>query len=132
MTQGRDAKLVLDTSAITAWLRGSVAVGETLAEVNDEGGAVIIPLWCLVEAGHDTAMIERERLDLLIAHPATLLITDDADDWDALVALRSLTGRPDCASAAMLALDLGVDVMTADARWYKGVADGRIVLQIEE
>jgi hypothetical protein len=132
VTQGRDAKLVLDTSAITAWVRGSVAVGETLAEVNDENGAVVIPLWCLIEAGHNTAMIERERLELLLAHPATFLITDDAQDWAALVALRTLTGRPDCAAAAMLALDLGVDVMTADPRWYKGVADGRIVLRIEE
>jgi hypothetical protein len=132
VTEGRDAKLVLDTSAITAWVRGSVAVGETLAEVNDENGAVIIPLWCLIEAGHNTAMIERERVELLLAHPATFLITDDAQDWEALVALRALTGRPDCASAAMLALDLGVDVMTGDPQSYKGVADGRIVLRIEE
>ncbi|GAA4606738.1 hypothetical protein BJY16_005980 [Actinoplanes octamycinicus] len=132
MTQGRDAKLVLDTSAITAWVRGSMAVGETLAEINDEGGAVVIPLPCLVEAGYQTAMIERERLDLLLAHPATFLVEDDAEDWEALVALRALTGRADCASAAMLALDLGVDVMTGDPSAYKGVADGRIVLHIED
>ncbi|GAA2692450.1 MULTISPECIES: hypothetical protein [Actinoplanes] len=132
MTEGRDAKLVLDTSAITAWARGSVAVGETLAEINDEGGAVIIPLWCLIEAGHHTAMIDRDRLELLLAHPATFLISDDAEDWESLVALRALVGRADCASAAMLALDLGVDVMTRDPKWYSGVAGGRIVLAIEE
>ncbi|AEV84972.1 hypothetical protein ACWT_3948 [Actinoplanes sp. SE50] len=132
MTGGRDAKLVLDTSAIAAWVRGSVAVGETLAEVNDEDGAVVIPLSCLVEAGYHTAVLGRERLELLLAHPATSLITDDAEDWDALVALRALTGRADCASAAMLALDLGVDVMTSDPSWYKGVADGRIVLHVED
>jgi hypothetical protein len=132
VTQGRDAKLILDTSAVTAWVRGSMAVGETLAEINDEGGAAIIPLACLVEAGYNTAMIDRERLDLLLAHPSTLLLTDDVGDWEALVALRALTGRADCASAAMLALDLGVDVMTRDAGWYKGVADGRIVLEIRD
>jgi hypothetical protein len=132
VTRGHDARLVLDTSAITAWVRGSVAVGETLAEINDEGGAVVIPLWCLIEAGHNTAMIDRDRLDLLLAHPATFLVTDDVQDWESLVALRALIGRADCASAAMLALDLGVDVMTADPKWYGTVADGRIVLEIKE
>ncbi|MEV6349630.1 hypothetical protein [Actinoplanes sp. NPDC051851] len=127
-----EAKLVLDTTAVVAWVRGSIAVGETLAEIDDEGGYVAIPLWCLIEAGHSTAMLDRERLDLLLAHPATALITDDAADWETLVALRTLIGRADCAAAAMIALDLGVDVMTRDASWYRSVAGGAIVLEIED
>ena len=46
----RPARLVLDTSAIAAWTRGSVSVGELLAEIDLEQGAVIVPMPCLVEA----------------------------------------------------------------------------------
>ncbi|WP_285472190.1 hypothetical protein [Actinoplanes sp. NBRC 101535] len=123
---------MLDTSAIAAWVRGSLSVGELLAEVDEEGGAVLVPLWCLVEAGHHTATVDRERLELLLAHPATFLITDDAADWELLIPLRALTGRADCTSAAMLALDAGVDVMTRDARWYERVAGGGLALEFED
>jgi hypothetical protein len=132
VTQPRTIRLVLDTTAVTSWLRGSIAVGEILAEIDEENGAAIIPLWCLIEAGHESAMIDRERLDLLLAHPSTFLITDDAEDWEMLVGLRALTGRADCASAAWLALDLEVDVMTRNPGWYEKVGGGRMVLEIED
>lgn len=125
-------RLVLDTTAVTSWVRGSFAVGETLAEIDDEEGAAVIPLWCWVEAVHDTAAIGRERLDLLLAHPATFLVADDAADWEMLAGLRLLTGRIDCASAAWLALDLDVDVMTRHPGWYQKINGGRMVLEIED
>ncbi|MEU4689511.1 hypothetical protein [Actinoplanes sp. NPDC023714] len=132
MTQPRDVCLVFDTTAITSWVRGSVAVGETLAEIADDNGAVLIPLWCLVEAGHDIGMIDRERLDLLLAHAATYLIADDTDDWEMLAGLRALTGRHDCASAALLAIEMNVDVMTRHPEWYKAVRNGQLTLLIED
>lgn len=132
MTDGRTVRLVLDTTAIAAWVSGSVAVGEVLAEVDSEHGAVLVPFWCLVEAGHQTGMLDRERLDLLLAHPATFLIVDDGSDWETLVAVRGLVDRIDCASAAMMALDMGVDVMTRHRDWYRQVAGGRMVLEIED
>ncbi|WP_045740830.1 hypothetical protein [Actinoplanes rectilineatus] len=130
MTGARTVQLVFDSSAITSWLRGSLAVGETLAEIDDEHGAVLIPLWCLVEAGHATGMLDRDRLDLLLAHPATALIVDDGGDWDALVALQQLTGRPDCASAAMMAIHMDVDVMTCHPDRYADVDGGRRTLEV--
>ncbi|BAL89106.1 hypothetical protein AMIS_38860 [Actinoplanes missouriensis 431] len=132
MTRARTVRLVLDTTAVASWVRGSIAVGEILAEINDEHGVAVIPVWCLVEAGHETAMIDRGRLDLLLAHPATVVIADDADDWEMLVGLRALTGRADCASAAWLALELDVDVMTRHPGWYEKVDGGRLVLEIED
>ena len=132
MTSPREVCLVLDRSAITAWARGSIAVGETLAEIADENGAVLIPFWCLVEAGHTTAMLERDRLDLLLAHPTTFLITDAAEDWEALVALRSLTGRHDCAVAALAALEMDVTVMTSEPDHYQQVKGGELVLEIDD
>lgn len=132
MTEPRDVCLVLDATAITSWVRGSLAVGETLAEITDEHGAVLIPLWCLIEAGHDTAMLDRERLDLLLGHPATFLIADDGDNWEMLVGLRALTGRHDAAAAAMLALEMEVGVMTRHPDWYQSVRNGRLTLPIED
>ncbi len=35
-------------------------------------------------------------------------------------------------SAAMPALDAGVDVMTRDARWYERVAGGGLALEFED
>ena len=123
---------MFDTSAVVSWIRGSVAVGETLAEVSDEHGAVLIPLWCLVEAGHQTGMLDRERLDLLLAHPATFLVVDDGGSWEMLVGLRALTGSHDCAAAAMASLEMGVDVMTRLPGAYRQIRDGRMVLEIED
>ena len=125
-------RLVLDTTAVAAWMRGSVSVGEILIEIEAENGAVIIPLPCLIEAAHATALIERERLELLLGHRATFLLPDDPADWLALTQLRTLTGRADTASAAMFALDCDVDVMTRDARWYSSVKGGRLALEIED
>jgi hypothetical protein len=132
VTQGsRAARLVLDTTAMTAWCRGSIAVGELLAEVNDENGAALVPLSCLVEANHLTASLEREYLELLLEHPATVLVADDPQDWPALAELRTLTGGADSASAALLALDAGADVLTRDPQRYAGIKGGRITLPFQ-
>lgn len=132
MTDGRTVRLVFDTTAITSWIRGSVAVGELLIEVDNEHGAVLIPFWCLVEAGHATGMLERERLELLLEHPATFLITEDGADWETLVVLRGLVDRIDSAAAIMLALDTGADVLTRHPDWYQAVGGGGLTLLIED
>ncbi|GAA0529038.1 hypothetical protein GCM10010172_07090 [Paractinoplanes ferrugineus] len=124
--------LVFDTTAITAWVREAVSVVELISEINDEDGAVLIPLPCLIEAGHLTGMLQQERLQLLLDHPATFLIVDDPDDWKALAGLRSLTDRHDLASAAWLALENDVLVMTRDPRWYSSVHGGRVALHFDD
>jgi hypothetical protein len=128
----RTIAIVLDTTAVTAWVRGSVAVGELLIEVDAERGAALIPLACLVESAHQTAMLDRARLELLVDHPATVLVADNPEDWQALTVIRALVDRPDLASAAMLALDGEVDVFTREAAWYAEVAGGRIVLEFDD
>lgn len=128
----RTVAIVLDTTAVTAWVSGSIAVGELLAEIEDGHGAALIPLACLVEAAHKTALLEQARLELLVAHPATMVISDNPDEWPALAATRNLVDRADLASAAWLAIDCGVDVMTRDPRWYSQVNGGRDVLVFDE
>jgi hypothetical protein len=46
----RPIQLVLDTSAITAFTSGSIAVGELIAEIDDEQGATGLPVVCVAEA----------------------------------------------------------------------------------
>ncbi|MEU4564422.1 hypothetical protein AB0F72_39090 [Actinoplanes sp. NPDC023936] len=128
----RTIRLVLDTSAALAWTRGSLAVGELIAEIDDENGAVILPLPCLIEAAHLTGLLELPRLDVLVAHRAVFLLSDDPADWQALAALRGLVGTADRASAAMLALDAEVDVLTRDPSWYAAVAGGKATLEFDD
>src|SRR3954471_219485 len=71
--------LVLDTSAIAAFARGSIHVGEVLAEIADEDAVALLPLACLVEAVNRQRFTSEEdaRLDLLVGHPATEMLADD-------------------------------------------------------
>ncbi len=50
----RTIRLVLDTSAVVGFVRSAVAVGEMIAMIDAEGGAVLVPLPCLVQAAADT------------------------------------------------------------------------------
>ncbi|MEV6349312.1 hypothetical protein [Actinoplanes sp. NPDC051851] len=124
-------RLVLDSSAIAAWVRGSPAVGELLAEIDREGGLVVVPLTCLLQASAQIKT-DREWLYLLLEHPATQVVSDDPDDWEMLSSAITLLGAADLASAGWLALECGVDVLTRHAELYAGLADGNVALQIEE
>jgi hypothetical protein len=124
-------RLVLDTSAIAAWVRGSPAVGELLAEIDLEGGLVLIPLPCLLEAAAQITT-DREWLLLLLDHRATQVISDDPDDWEMLAGVRVLLGAADLASAGWLALECNVDVLTQHSPLYAALAGGNLTLQIED
>ena len=127
----RPLRLVLDTSAIAAWTRGSISVGELLAEIDLEHGAIVVPLPCLIEAGAQTAA-DNELLDVLIGHPATVVLADEPDGWRMLVGLRQILGSADLASAAWNALDTGLDVLTAHSRLYADLGGGSLAIQIED
>lgn len=123
----RTIGIVLDTTAVTGWCRDSIAVGELLAIFKEDGLAALIPLNCLVEAAVKTAGLKQDELTILVNHEATFVIADNPDDWRGIAATRGLVERADLASAAWLALDAEVDVMTSDPRWYSGVNRGAIV-----
>lgn len=129
--QPRTIALVLDTSAIAGFVRGSVAVGELLAEVDAEHGAVLIPLPCLIETA---ASIPDGHawLDILTSHAATWLVSDDPEDWRMVAHLRAIVGSYDTAVAAWLALDAGVDVMTRHPDLYAKVSGGAIALPFDD
>jgi hypothetical protein len=127
----RPVRLILDTSAIVAFTRASIHVGELLAEVDEESGVVALPLPCLVEAVH--AVADTDRLHLLLAHRAAVVLADDVASWQALATTYDIVGRPDAAAAALAAIDYSVAVLTRQPGLYAGLdADGRLAIAIEE
>jgi hypothetical protein len=129
----RPLRLVLDPSAVAAWTRGSLAVGELLAEIDEEGGAVGIPLPCLTEVASQTHDDGRTWLDLLVRHRAAVILPDDPADWRMLAGVLAIIGRPSypLASTAWHALELGVDILTSRPGDYEGL-DADLVLPFRE
>lgn len=126
----RPIKVILDRSAVIAYTRQSVPVGELLIEINDEQGSAAIPLDCLVEAA--VAVEDHARLAVLVEHPATTLLGGEPGKWRDLVALREVVGAHDAASAALAAIDLDVDIFTRTPRLYAGVAGGELTLPFDD
>lgn len=126
----RTVRLILDTSAIIAFTRGSINVGEVLAEIDDCGGAAALPLACLIAAA--PAAADMDRLDLLVAHPATVVIADEPDLWRPLVSMCEIVGRADAASAALAAIDYGVEVLTRQPGLYSVLNAGDLTITIED
>lgn len=124
----RPVRVVLDASAIVAFTRGSIDVGETIAEVNDEDAAAGLPILCLVEASR--AVSDSDRLDLLVAHPATAVLVPRSEDWQALATTYETVGRLDAASAVLAAIDLDCLILTGQSGLYGGLASGGPIIPI--
>ncbi|MEU7840798.1 hypothetical protein AB0B39_07500 [Micromonospora sp. NPDC049114] len=72
---------VFDASALTAYLKGNVSVGELMLEVADEGRQVAIPAACLAVAFADAGdEIEAALLGLMMTAPVIRLLPLDPDD----------------------------------------------------
>ena len=127
----RPVQLVLDTSAILDYCRGSIPVGELLVEIDAAGGAVLLPLLCLVEAA-TVSPADEHLLDVLVQHPATQVAAEEPDLWKVLATIRTIVGRVDAASAALMALDYDVDVATRTPGVYAGLNGGGFVLPLED
>lgn len=129
MTDHPTVRVILDASAIVAFCRESIDVGEVLAEIADEEGcAFALPALCLVEASR--AVADDARLDLLCAHPAALVISPEPGEWRALAAAHDTVGRLDAASAVLAAIDLDCDVLTGQPGLYAGLAGGGPIIPI--
>jgi hypothetical protein len=113
---------------MVAFTRGSIDVGEVIAEVDDEQAAVGLPMLCLVEATR--AVADTGHLTILVRHQASRLCGDDPSDWEALAATYEIVGRIDAASAALAAIDRDVNVLTAQPGLYRGLAGGGPVIPL--
>jgi hypothetical protein len=114
----RPIRIVLDASAIRAFLHTSVDVGEIIAEVDDEQGSVGLPVLCLIEA--TKAVADDGRLNHLIEHEVATLLDVNASDWRALAAVHEDVDRLDAASAALATIDFRCFVLTDQPDVYSG------------
>ncbi|SCL21343.1 hypothetical protein [Micromonospora aurantiaca (nom. illeg.)] len=120
-------RIILDTSAVIAFTRERIDVGEVIAEVADEPGSAFgLPVLCLAEAAR--VVDDSARLDLLVNHHAALVLTPDPVSWRALAITHDTVGRLDAASAVLAAIDLGCDVLTGQPGLYAGLAGGGPVI----
>lgn len=120
----RPARLVVDTSAIAGFVASSIAVGELLAEIDAEGGSVLIPYPCLIEAAAGVVDGGAPFIGALLQHPATMLVYGvDVDNWPMMAGVRAIVGAYEPAAAAWVAVTAGVDVLTRYPALYTGLGD---------
>ncbi|MEE6259929.1 hypothetical protein [Plantactinospora sonchi] len=119
MTGGVEGiRLVLDTSAIIAYANTSIAVGETIAEVVDEGGRFAVPVACLAEASRLVPEDRAAGVLLLVEHPCAYVTPIGATDWQVLAEWTRILGRLDAASALIEAIDWTAYVLTGEPKVY--------------
>ncbi|MEV4212531.1 hypothetical protein [Micromonospora sp. NPDC049662] len=127
---GRVVRVVLDTSAIVAFSRESIHVGEVISLVaEEENAAVGLPVLCLAEATR--AVADADRLDLLANHQAIEILTPDPESWRALAIIYETVGRLDAASAVLAAIDLDGHLLTGQPALYAGLDGGGPVIPID-
>jgi len=98
-------RLVLDTSAVLAYAAGSIDLGETIAEVVDEGGRFAASAVCLAEAVRLVAHEQAPGVPLLVRHPRFTPLPVLAADWDRIGYWARELGRLDRAAAVVEVLD---------------------------
>jgi hypothetical protein len=119
--------LVLDTSAVLAYARGSEHVGETLTQVVENGVSFSVPLCVLATAA---ARVGPTPVDLLTTHPAFGPSDSAWTRWPALGAALGLVGRLDAAEALLVALDVHCDVLTAEPDVYAALGEDAPIITI--
>lgn len=119
-------RVVLDTSAILAFLKGSTTVGETIAQVAEEGYLFGLPVTCLAEASRSVA--DTDRLELLVNHPAAAVLTVDPLSWRALADTHRTVARLDTASALLAATNNGCTILTEQPNQYAGLTGDESIM----
>ena len=131
MSDAQGIHLVLDASAITAYGQNLLDVGETLAEVADEGGLVGVPLLCLAAAAAAAAAAAgaaSDMFELLVRSPAVVVFADEPGDWRALAAIMGIVKDLPAASAALAAIDWDCQILTRAPDLYGGLDGGGPVI----
>ncbi|MET8838135.1 hypothetical protein ABZV78_30090 [Micromonospora sp. NPDC004540] len=111
-------RLVLDRSALLAYLGGSVHVGETLHEVITDGvrfGVTAVAAAEAYAAVDDPK--ERAALRRLLALDACAVLATDGGSWQELAYWRGFTGRADLAATVLACLDHDAPILTGEARY---------------
>lgn len=116
--------LVLDTSAVVAFAAGSVDVGEPISEVYDEGGRVVVPVVCLIEAARQ---VGEDMLRVLVEHPACEVTPLTAESWAVVTAGTRVLGRLDLAAALLAATSWDGYVLTGEPEAYGDLGEDSVI-----
>jgi hypothetical protein len=111
-------KLILDSSAVLAYARGSLDVGETIAEVVDEGDAFGASVLSLAEAARLSKQGEREGISLLAAHTRFRPLPAQAADWQRLASWAGILDSVQHAAAVIEAIDRDGYIITSEPHIY--------------
>ncbi|MEO3775558.1 hypothetical protein ABGB16_01655 [Micromonospora sp. B11E3] len=114
-------RLVLDRSALLAYLSGSVHVGETLHEVIADGvrfavtAVAVSETFALVDDPKDRAALRR-----LLALNSCAVLHTSGESWQELTYWHAFTGRVDLATTVMACLEHDAPILSGEARYGDG------------
>jgi len=115
----RPIRAILDTTAVVAYARGRVSVGEVLAEITDEGLTFAVPDLCLIEAAQQLDVDQWPALDMLTSHSHCERLELSAN-WRDIAAGARLLGSTSRAVAMLAAVDYHAFLLTAEPDVYGG------------
>ncbi|MBQ0979574.1 hypothetical protein [Micromonospora sp. M61] len=117
----RPVRLVLDRSALLAYLAGSVHVGEPLHEVIQDRNRFGVTAVTAAEAlAIVTDPKERATLHRLLNLDACEVLSTEGRSWHELSFWRTVTGRADLATTALAVLEHDASILTAEDRYGDG------------
>jgi hypothetical protein len=121
----RRIQLVLDSSAVLAYAAGSIDLGETIAEVVDEGARFGASVVALAEASGVVRDGEAIGVTLLARHARFEPLSASSEDWTRIAWWSRTLGSVDRAAAVVEALDRDAYVVSAQPEAYdrKGIDD---------
>ncbi|GGM18653.1 PIN domain-containing protein [Micromonospora yangpuensis] len=117
----RPVRLVLDRSALLAYLAGSVHAGETLHEVIEDRNRFGVTA---VTATETLAVVtdpkDRSNLHRLLALDACVVLPTEGESWHELSYWRTYTGRVDLATTVLASLEHDATILTQEGRYGDG------------
>ncbi|MDG4781333.1 hypothetical protein O7614_16915 [Micromonospora sp. WMMD961] len=117
----RPVRLVLDRSALLAYLVGSVHVGEPLHEVIQDRNRFGVTA---VTAAETLAIVsdpkERATLHRLLNLDACEVLATEGHSWHELSYWRTVTGRADLATTVLAVLEHDASILTGEDRYGDG------------
>ncbi len=117
--------LILDVTAVRDF--PSVAVGETITQVEENGDSFTIPLPCLI-AARDR---DRDSLELLVGHPAFQPVDLPYSEWRQLSAMTDVLGDDLAAAALLLATVHRCHILTGQPGRYAVLGDDPPIIELD-
>ncbi|MFC7546720.1 hypothetical protein [Plantactinospora sp. GCM10030261] len=120
-------RAVLDASAVAAYGRGVLSVGEIIAEITDEHAGFAVPELCLIEAATRLDLDEWPALSMLTQHSHGVWL-ETPTDWRDVARAARLLGGMSRAVAMLAAVDHRAYLLTAEPDGYGD--DSSLVIEI--